>query len=109
MSRAATASTQHLEDLIEEATVDCHDEEEQATGIFTMIEEHVALPFKTVILGVTAAVVSIDMGGDGKLVAVCGAGTRKQNIALADLPLPSPPPTGAEWIAAYCLWAERQG
>lgn len=38
MSRASVASTQRLRELIEEATVDCYDEEEQATGLFTMIE-----------------------------------------------------------------------
>ena len=109
MTNVALASKQHLEELIEEATVDGHDEEEQATGLFAMIEEHVVLPFTTKILGVTADVVSIDMRDDGRLVAVCEAGKRTQSIALADLPLPSPPPAGAEWIAAYCLWAERQG
>jgi hypothetical protein len=47
----ATASKQRLEQLIAEATVDCYDEEEQATGLYTMIEEHLALPLKTTILG----------------------------------------------------------
>jgi hypothetical protein len=27
----------------------------------------------------------------------------------SDLPLPSPPPEGAEWIAAYRLWARHGG
>jgi len=26
-----------------------------------------------------------------------------------DLPLPSPPPAGAEWIAAYRHWATHNG
>jgi hypothetical protein len=109
MTGTAVASEQHLEALIEEATVDCYDEEEQTTGLFTMIEEHVALPFRTAILGREAEVVSIDMGEDGRLVAVCRAGRHRQSIALVDLPLPSPRPAGAEWIAAYRLWAQRQG
>lgn len=109
MSGTATASKQRLGQLIEEATVDCYDEEEQATGLFTMIEESVELPFTTSVLGRTVDVVSIDMADDNRLVAVCKTGKHRQKIALADLPLPSPPPPGAEWIAAYRLWAEGQG
>ncbi len=109
MSRASVASTQHLRELIEEATVDCYDEEEQATGLFAMIEENLALPFKTTVLGITADVVSVDMSGDGRLVAVCKAGRHRQRIALADLPLPTPSPAGAEWIAAYRLWVHGRG
>ena len=108
MSGTARASEQRLEQLIEDATVDCHDEEEQATGLFTMIEEHLALPFRTTLLGREAEVASVDFGDDGRLVAVCRVGRHRQNIALTELPLPSPLPAGAEWIAAYRLWAQRQ-
>src|SRR5262245_27690277 len=109
MGDTTTASKQRLQRLIEEATVDCHDEEEQATGLFTMIEEHLELPFKTTVLGRAVDVVGVDMTDDNRLAAVCQAGKRRQKIALANLPLPSPPPAGAEWIAAYRLWAEGQG
>jgi hypothetical protein len=96
---------ERLDALIEEATVDCHDEEEQATGFFAMIEGHLALPFATRILGVEVAVVSIDQDDDGGIVAVCRRGEETQRIGLAELKLPSPPPAGAEWIAAYRRWA----
>jgi hypothetical protein len=109
MGDTATARKQRLQRLIEEATVDCYDEEEQATGLFTMIEERLELPFKTTVLGGTVDVVGVDMTDDNRLVAVCKAGKHRQRIALGDLPLPSPPPAGAEWIAAYRLWAEGQG
>lgn len=42
-----------LDQMIEEATVDCHDESEQLTGWFTMFEENLELPFETTVLGVT--------------------------------------------------------
>jgi hypothetical protein len=109
MTEAAVASTQHLRELIEEATVDCYDEEEEATGLFTMIEEHLALPFKSTVLGVTVDVVSIDIADGGRLVAVCKVGRHRQRIALDDLPVPTPAPAGAEWIAAYRLWARGRG
>ncbi len=39
-----------LEALIEEAVVDAYGDEEQTGGFFTMIEEHLALPFSVSIL-----------------------------------------------------------
>ena len=98
-------SPRHLQKLIEEATVDCYDKEEQAIGFLTMIEDNLALPFTTRVLGVEASVVAVEMDNDGSLEAVCERGGEKQRIGLSNLPLPSPPPSGAEWIAAYRRWA----
>ena len=47
--------------MVEEETVDCHDESKQVSGCFTMIEENLAVPFEAVVLGVTATVERIDM------------------------------------------------
>ena len=90
-----------LEALVEEATVDCYDETEQAVGLVTMIEDHLELPFQTRVLGLEVAVVDVEQDDDGSPVAVCRRGRETQRISLLHLPLPSPPPKGAEWIAAY--------
>ena len=97
-------SAARLVEMIEKATVDAYDESEQATGWFTMFEEHLDLPFETVVLGVRVTVESIDLRGDDRIVAVCTRGKVKQSVAIADLPLPTPKPPGAEWIEAYCRW-----
>jgi len=81
----------------------------QATGLFTMIVGNLALPFRTTFLGVTVDMVGVDMDDNGRVVAICKAGKHRQRVALADLPLPSPPPAGAEWIAAYWHWAKHRG
>jgi len=47
-------SNASLKELIEQAIVDACREEEQAGGFFTMIEEHLALPFPVKVLGVDA-------------------------------------------------------
>jgi hypothetical protein len=47
--------------LIEEATIDAYNEHEQITGLFTMLDEHLAVPFDTVLLGVTITVKKIDL------------------------------------------------
>ena len=93
-----------LEALIEEAVVDAYGDEEQTGGFFTMIEEHLALPFSVSILGVEAVVEKVDMTRDGRIVAVCKRNGVKQKIEILDLPLPKPAPAGAEWIAAYSHW-----
>ena len=47
---------------------------------------------------------SIDITEDDQLAAVCRKGNARQRISLADLPLPSTLPEGAEWIVAYRYW-----
>ncbi len=94
-----------LEALIEEAIVDAYGDSEQRTGFYTMLDEHLDTPFDTQILGATATVERIDMTADEQIVAVCRRGRSRQTIPILDLPLPSPPPAGAEWIEAYRRWA----
>jgi len=89
--------------MVEEATIDCHNEEEQLTGLATMIEENLEVPFATRVLGLAVAVTGITHTSHG-LVADCVHGQHKQAIHVLDLPMPQPPPKGAEWIAAYRHW-----
>jgi hypothetical protein len=101
-------SAERVAEMIEEATVDAYDESEQAVGWFTMFENHLELPFDTDVLGVRVTVEKIDLREDNRIVAVCRRGKQKQSIAITDLPLPTPKPSGAEWIEAYCYWRGRQ-
>src|SRR5262249_17303076 len=41
---AEVATPAQLDELIEEATVDCYDEEEQASGFYAIIDDNLALP-----------------------------------------------------------------
>lgn len=93
-----------LEKLIEEAVADAYGEEEQVGGFFTIMEEHLALPFSANILGVDVVVEEVDMTRSGRIVAICRRDKIRQKIEILDLPLPTPAPAGAEWIAAYRLW-----
>jgi hypothetical protein len=98
-------STAHLDKLIEEATVDCYNESEEVTGIFTMLEENLAVPFATMMLGVEVTVERVDLNKAGEIVAVCRRGRERQRVPVINLPLPDPKPKGAEWIDAYWRWA----
>lgn len=93
-----------LEEMIEEATVDCYNESEQLTGWFTTIDEHLAVPFETTVLGVPVTVERLDLDRSERIVAVCRRGRDRQSLPILDLPLPTPPPDGAEWIEAYRQW-----
>lgn len=93
------------EALIEEAIVDAYGDSEQRVGFLTMLEEHLTVPFITEILGVTIRVDRVDLNAAEEIVAICRRGRHRQSIPILDLPLPSPPPDGWEWIEAYRHWA----
>src|SRR5215813_6440409 len=97
-------SKARLDELVEEALVDAYGESEQVTGFYTMMENDLRLPFDSQILGMAVTVEGIDITEDDQLVAVCRKGNIKQRISLSELPLPSPPPGGADWIVAYRYW-----
>ncbi len=103
-ARATGISPAKLNALVSEATVDSNDEEEQLMGLFNMIEENLALPFETSILGAPVVVESVEERED-RIVAICTRGSERQAVSLLDLPVPSPPPPGAEWIEAYRHWS----
>jgi hypothetical protein len=95
-----------LDALVEEATVDSNGEDEQVMGLFTMIADNLAMPFQTTVLGVEVTVEEIDLTVQNTIVARCSRGAFRQAICVLDLPLPTPPPDGAEWIEAYRHWAQ---
>lgn len=103
-SRFARIPKARLAAMAEEATVDCHDESEQVSGWFTMIEENLAVPFEAVVLGVTVTVERVDITETDQIVAICLRGRHRQSIPILDLPLPIRSPDGWEWIEAYRLW-----
>jgi hypothetical protein len=93
-----------LKDMIEEAIVDAYTEQEQTVGFLTMLQKHLAMPFYTNVLGVDVVVEKIDITREGHVVAICRRDKIRQRIGILDLPLPTPAPSGAEWITAYYDW-----
>jgi len=108
LNRRPRISKARLAEMIEEATVDAYGESEQVTGWFTMIDDNLAVPFATTVLGVPVTVERVDLNRSEQIVAVCRRGRDRQPLPILDLPLPSPPPDGAEWIEAYRQW-RREG
>ena len=59
--------------MVEEATVDCYDEDEQVGGLFAMIEDKLSVPFESLVLGVEVTVASVDLVDSGQIVAISNA------------------------------------
>lgn len=104
MSKKSKLTTKYLNELIEQATTDAYNESEQAGGFFAMIEENLTLPFVTHVLGQQVTVAKVDITKRDQIVATCVRRKVSQTIPILDLPLPDPPPKGAEWIDACRRW-----
>lgn len=104
MRKTAKFNGKYLDKLIEEAITDAYNESEQAGGFFAMIEENLALPFLTQVLGQEVTVAKIDITKRDEIVAICYRGKVTQAIPILDLPMPGQRPEGAEWIDAYRRW-----
>jgi hypothetical protein len=98
-------SDQDLDAMIAEALVDAYGEDEELVGFHAVLSDRVTVPFTTEVLGVDVIVEEIDLRPGSGVVAICRRGRILQPIGLRDLPLPDPPPAGAEWIEAFRHWA----
>src|SRR2546425_1527461 len=107
-SRRPRISKRKLEEMVEAATVDCYNESEQITGWFTMIDDNLAVPFQTVVLGVPVTVERADLDRNEQIVAVCRRGRDRRSLPILDLPLPEPSPPGAGWSHAVRPWARQR-
>jgi hypothetical protein len=73
-------SGNRLRQLVEEAVVDAYDETEQRVGFFTTIDNNLALPFETDVLGVAVRVEQIELTEANEIVAICRRGLKRQAI-----------------------------
>jgi hypothetical protein len=99
---------ERLEGLLAQALVDCYNESEEATGLYTMIEDNLSFPFLTHLLDTEVEVEGLDLNDADEVVVTCRLGRSRQRVPILDLPLPDPPPEGWEWIEAYRYWTRRR-
>lgn len=107
VAASAELSTEELNALVEDATIDAYDYAEQLAGSAVMIENNLRVPFQTTILGMAVTVQNVTQTAYG-ISADCVRDGHRQAISVLDLPLPEPPPKGAQRIAAYRHWAAAQ-
>jgi len=108
--KAADKHRARLQALIEEATVDCYNEDEQHVGFMTVIEDNVISPFKAKVIGEEVEVVELRSAECGfGIDAVCRYRGKDYRINIHSLEWPRQKPNGFEWIEAYRTWLGQQG
>lgn len=108
--RKSDKDRQRLAVLIDEATIDCYGEEEQHSGLLTMIEGNVECPFRAKVIGEEVIVTGFEWPNAGYgLFAVCERDGRKYQVDINSLEWVKPRPEGFEWIEAYFAWREGVG
>lgn len=96
---------ERLHALIEEATVDSNGEDEQHSGLLTMIEDEVVCPFRAKVIGEEVTVTGFEWPKSGYgLYAVCERKGKKHKVDVTSLEWTKVRPEGFEWIEAYLAW-----
>jgi len=96
-----------LEALLDEAMVDCYDEEEQFWGVFYMLEEKLHFPLPARVLGEPATLIGLDDSRSGQrrgVMARVRKGDREYAVALSEVEVLDSDPVSAEWLAAHRYW-----
>lgn len=103
MSPARQADPE-LDTLIDEITVDCHDEDEQLTGFEAAFDEDANFPCPGTIAGEEVEVLHVGQSnGRRELIATCKRAGRRYDIALLDIDIHADPAT-SRLLAAYRRW-----
>lgn len=100
---------QAVQDALEEATVDAHDEYEQHSGLLTAIQDDVEFPFPALVLGEPVTVVEMQWPEDDEfgLDLVIERHGEKHPVEARSVEFVPPFPKGHLFIAAYLDWKRR--
>jgi hypothetical protein len=96
-----------LAELLEEATVDCYDEEEEFSGVFSTLADNLDFPLQARTMGNTVEMVGLDGNQSSPrrgILAIVRQGEQKYLVGLAELEFIDPDPVSAEWLAVYRYW-----
>ena len=99
-----------VREAMDDACVDCNDEHDQISGLFTMVDQELAFPFPARVLGehveVTSATTA-DYDSLGIDLVVVHKG-KEYSIAAHSIELETPLPDGHLYLAAYLEWKSKQ-
>jgi len=101
-----------LRALIDEATFDSNDENEEHAGLLGMIREEVACPFWARLQGEDVECVRFEWPKKGYgLNVICRGqnGNKPRTVDIGSLEWTDPLPKGYEWIEAYFAWRKEVG
>src|SRR5512139_2510595 len=93
-----------LDELLEQATVDCYDEEEEFSGVLCTLDDNLSFPLQAEAMGEQVEVIGLDSRRSSLrrgIAAKVRKGGREYAVGLAELTFIAPDPTSAEWLAMY--------
>ena len=96
-----------LDELLEQATVDCYDEVEEFLGVLCTLDGNLNFPLQATTLGETVEVIGLDESRSGLgrgIIAKVRKGDQEYRVALSELEFLDPDPKSAEWLAMYRYW-----
>ena len=103
----ASGRRHELGKLIEEATVDCYNEDEAEGGFSVAFEDNVPLPFPAKVIGEDVEVHGFDLVS-GTAVARCFRKGKEFKVSVLSLEVPKNL-HGRKWLEAYRLFRSRGG
>jgi hypothetical protein len=98
-----------LQELLDEAIVDCYDEEEEFSGVLVTLMDNMNFPLQAKLLNDVVEVIGLDEGRSSLrrgIVAQVRKGEREHRVGLSELTFIDPDPASAEWLAMYHYWAD---
>ncbi len=102
-------SDTRYEELLEQATVDCYDEEEEFAGILATLEDVLDYPLHAMLAGESVTVREIDSQRSSLrrgILAVAERNGKSYTVSLADLVFEQLDPESDEWLAMVRRWAQ---
>ena len=104
-------SKERLQELLDEAIVDCYDEEEELMGVLISVDENVAWPLPVQLAGAKVEVLGLDESASNPrrgIVARIRRDGKEYRASLSDLTFGETDESSAEWLAMYRWWAESR-
>ena len=101
------ADEERLQALIDEATIDCYDEEEQFWGMLAVLDSELNFPLAGTLIGEQLALIGTDGNASSShrgIVARVLYKDQVYSVSLADLQITGADSRSAEWVAAYRYW-----
>ena len=94
-----------IDECIDDATVDCYDEYEQAWGWFNCLEEALSDFEYVIVLGDKLKLERLDVDGC-QVMAVCKKGNKTVKLTLDSIELINPTKVQQLWLDAWIGWSK---
>ena len=101
-----------LQELLDQATVDCYDEEEEFGGVLCTLEDNLIFPLQAEAMGEPVEVLSLDNRRSSLrrgIVARVRRDDKEYLVGLSELVFVDPDASSAEWLEMYRYWADGVG